>query len=150
GQLDKILDATPEERRGLIAEAARFSKNRRGKQRSERKLESMRANIDGNRELTEEVRRQLGPLSKQVATARKVQSIHHDVRDATALLLADDVVSETQQLQELVDEDKNLERRQRARFEQLEHSEKTSEQLNHQLSQISQAATSAREHRYQL
>jgi len=150
GQLDKILEATPEERRGFIEEAAGILKHRRRKERSERKLESMRANLDRIRDLSEEVRRQLGPLSKQAETARKAQSIQHDVRDATARLLADEVVSETQQLQELVDEDKNLERRQRALVEQLEHSERTAEQLNHQHSQISQAATSAREHRYQL
>src|SRR5699024_12869455 len=89
-------------------------------------------------------------LSKQAETARKAQSIQHDVRDETARLLADEVVSETQQLQEHVDEDKNLQRRQRPLVEQLQHSEKTEEQLNHQHSQISQAATRAREHRYQL
>src|SRR5699024_2333447 len=43
-----------------------------------------------------------------------------------------------------------LARRQRALVEQLQHSEKTAEQLNHQHSPMSQAATSAREHRYQL
>src|SRR5699024_12744488 len=109
----------------------------------------MRANLDRIRDLSEEVRRQLGPLSKQAETARKAQSIQHDVRDATARLLADEVVSETPQLHELVDEDKNLERRQRALVEQLEHSERTAEQLNNQHYQISHAATSATEHRYQ-
>src|SRR5699024_322359 len=77
-------------------------------------------------------------------------TIQHDVRDATARLLADEVVSESQQLQELVDEDQNLEQRQREFAEQLEKSEKTAEQLNDQHSQTSQAATGAREHRYQL
>lgn len=75
GQLDKILQATPEERRGFIEEAAGILKHRRRKERSERKLESMRANLDRIRDLTDEVHRQLGPLSKQAATARKAQRI---------------------------------------------------------------------------
>src|SRR5699024_9146156 len=38
GQLDRILQATPEERRGFIEEAAGILKHRRRKERSERKL----------------------------------------------------------------------------------------------------------------
>ncbi len=150
GQLDKILEATPEERRGFIEEAAGILKHRRRKERSERKLESMRANLDRVRDLSEEVQRQLGPLSKQAETARKAQSIQHDVRDATARLLADDVVAQTQQLEELSAEDQQLEQRQRDLTAQLEHSEKVSASLADQHEQISQAAASARDHCYQL
>src|SRR5699024_10657143 len=150
GQLDKILEATPEERRGFIEEAAGSLKHRRRKERSERKLESMRANLDRIRDLSEEVRRQLGPLSKQAETARKAQRIQHDVRDATARLLADEVVSQTQQLKELVDSDQDLEQRQQKLTAELEHAEHSAQQLSEQHTQISQASESARDHRYQL
>ena len=150
GQLDKILQATPEERRGFIEEAAGILKHRRRKERSERKLESMRANLDRIRDLTEEVRRQLAPLSKQASTARKAQRIQHDVRDATTRLLADEVVSQTRRLQELVDSDHDLEKRQRELAVQLEQAEKASQQLSERHTQISQASSSARDHRYQL
>lgn len=150
GQLDKILQATPEERRGFIEEAAGILKHRRRKERSERKLESMRANLDRIRDLTEEVHRQLGPLSKQASTARKAQRIQHDVRDATARLLADEVVSQTQRLKELMDSDHELEQQQREVAAALEQAEKSSEQLSEQHTQISQASSSARDHRYQL
>ena len=150
GQLDRILQATPEERRGFIEEAAGILKHRRRKERSERKLESMRSNLDRVRDLTDEVQRQLGPLSKQAETARKAQRIQHDVRDASARLLADEVVSQTQRLKELVESDQDLEQRQQNLTAELEHAERSAQQLAEQHTKISQASGSAREHRYQL
>lgn len=150
GQLDRILQATPEERRGFIEEAAGILKHRRRKERSERKLDSMRANLDRIRDLTDEVKRQLGPLSKQADTARKAQSIQHDVRDATARLLADDVVTQATQLQELISTDQGLEQRQKECAEQLRRAEATVKELSEKYAQTIQAATSARDHRYQL
>ncbi len=150
GQLDKILQATPEERRGFIEEAAGILKHRRRKERSERKLESMRANLDRIRDLTDEVHRQLGPLSKQAATARKAQRIQHDVQDATARLLADDVVTQSARLQELLDADHNLEQQQTELTQKLEQAEVTGKELSEKLAHSSQAANSARDHRYQL
>ncbi|NWN89641.1 MAG: chromosome segregation protein SMC [Micrococcaceae bacterium] len=150
GQLDRILQATPEERRGFIEEAAGILKHRRRKERSERKLESMRANLDRIRDLTEEVHRQLGPLSKQASTARKAQQIQHDVRDSSARLLADDVVTQTKQLQELVDSDDGLEKRQQEVSKKLEHAEQSAHQLSEKHTQTAQASASARDHRHQL
>ena len=45
GQLDAVLRATPEERRGFIEEAAGVLKHRKRKERALRKLESMEANL---------------------------------------------------------------------------------------------------------
>src|SRR5690625_4611878 len=150
GQLDRILQATPEERRGFIEEAAGILKHRRRKERSERKLDSMRANLDRIRDLTDEVHRQLGPLSKQAETARKAQRIQHDVQDASARLLADDVVTQTQRLKELVDSDDGLEQRQQELTDQLQHTEAAGKELAAKHEQTSQASSSARDHRYRL
>ena len=150
GQLDRILQATPEERRGFIEEAAGILKHRRRKERSERKLESMRANLDRVRDLTDEVHRQLGPLSRQANTARKAQRIQHDVRDATARLLADDIVTASNRLQEIIDSDAELEKQQKELTEQLAENEKISQEQANRATQTSQAAASARDHRYQL
>jgi chromosome segregation protein len=150
GQLDRILQATPEERRGFIEEAAGILKHRRRKERSERKLESMRANLDRIRDLTDEVKRQLGPLSKQADTARRAQRIQHDVHDASARLLADDVVTQTARLQELRDTDKDLEQQQKKLVAKLDQAEIVGKKLSEQSSQTTQAAASARDHRYQL
>ena len=92
GQLDGILRATPEERRGFIEEAAGILKHRRRKEKTERKLEAMQANLTRLNDLAGEVRRQLKPLSQQAETARQAQGIAAVVRDARARLLADEIV----------------------------------------------------------
>jgi len=92
GMLDGILKATPEERRGYIEEAAGILKHRRRKEKTERKLEAMKANLTRLNDLAGEVRRQLRPLGQQAETARQAQGIASVVRDAKSRLLAADMV----------------------------------------------------------
>ncbi|MEJ5914900.1 chromosome segregation SMC family protein, partial [Pseudokineococcus sp. 1T1Z-3] len=91
GQLDQVLRATPEDRRGFVEEAAGVLKHRRRKERALRRLESMAANLARLQDLTAEVRRQLGPLGRQAKVARRAQLVQAEVRDARARLLADDL-----------------------------------------------------------
>ena len=112
GQLDAVLRATPEERRGFIEEAAGVLKHRRRKEKALRKLEGMEGNLTRVADLTAEVRRQLGPLGRQAETARRAQSIQMTVRDARLRLLADDLVQQRDALEaELADERRHLARR---------------------------------------
>ncbi|MCU1534391.1 MAG: smc, partial [Glaciihabitans sp.] len=92
GQLDAVLHASPEERRGFIEEAAGILKHRRRKEKTLRKLEAMQANLTRLSDLAGEIRRQLKPLGHQAEIAREAQSIAAIVRDARARLLADEVV----------------------------------------------------------
>ncbi len=92
GQLDAVLTATSEERRGFIEEAAGILKHRRRKEKALRKLDSMGANLQRVTDLTSEIRRQLGPLARQADVARRASVIQADVRDARSRLLADDIV----------------------------------------------------------
>jgi chromosome segregation protein len=91
GRLDTVLQATPEDRRGFIEEAAGILKHRRRKEKTVRKLEAMQANLTRLNDLATEVRRQLKPLGHQAEIAREAQSIQAEVRDARARILADDV-----------------------------------------------------------
>ncbi|HEX4059222.1 MAG TPA: chromosome segregation protein SMC [Galbitalea sp.] len=91
GQLDAVLHANPEERRGFIEEAAGILKHRRRKEKTLRKLEAMHANLTRLSDLAGEIRRQLKPLGHQAEIAREAQTIAAIVRDARARLLADDV-----------------------------------------------------------
>jgi chromosome segregation protein len=112
GQLDTVLRATPEERRGFIEEAAGVLKHRRRKERALRKLETMEANLTRVQDLTGEIRRQLGPLGRQAEAARRAAVIQADARDARLRLLADDLVQLTSLLeQEVADETALIERR---------------------------------------
>nr|WP_269438475.1 chromosome segregation protein SMC [Arthrobacter gengyunqii] len=93
GQLDRILHAGADERRGFIEEAAGILKHRRRREKTVRKLEAMQANLARLTDLTSELRRQLGPLGKQAAVARRARTVQQDARDARARLLADDLVT---------------------------------------------------------
>lgn len=92
GQLDTILQATPEDRRGFIEEAAGVLKHRRRKEKALRKLDSMEANLTRLQDLTTELRRQLKPLGRQAEVARRAVVIQSDARDARLRLMADDLV----------------------------------------------------------
>jgi chromosome segregation protein len=93
GQLDAILQATPEVRRGFIEEAAGVLKHRKRKEKAQRKLEATATNLNRLSDLLGEIRRQLKPLGRQAEVARKAAVIQADLRDAKARLLADDLVT---------------------------------------------------------
>lgn len=92
GRLDNVLQASPEDRRGFIEEAAGILKHRRRKEKTLRKLEAMEANLMRLSDLAGELRRQLKPLGRQAEIAREAATIAAVVRDAKARLFADEIV----------------------------------------------------------
>ena len=62
GQIDKILNGKPEERRELFDEAAGIVKFKRRKNTAQRKLEAERQNLVRVNDILSELTRQLGPL----------------------------------------------------------------------------------------
>lgn len=112
GQLDSILHATPEDRRGFIEEAAGVLKHRKRKEKALRKLDATDGNLTRLADLLSEIRRQLKPLGRQAEVARRAQTVQADVRDARARLLADDLVTARTSLEtELADETLLVQRR---------------------------------------
>ena len=112
GQLDTILHATPEDRRGFIEEAAGVLKHRKRKEKALRKLDSTDGNLTRLGDLLSEIRRQLKPLGRQAEVARQAAVVQADARDAKARLIADDLVTARTALeQELADETILVERR---------------------------------------
>ncbi len=93
GQLDAVLSASPEERRGFIEEAAGVLKHRKRKEKALRKLDAMQANLTRVQDLNGELRRQLKPLGQQAEIARRASVIQADQRDARLRLLADDLLA---------------------------------------------------------
>ena len=93
GQLDRVLHATAEDRRGLIEEAAGVLKHRRRREKAYRKLQSTDANLARLADLTGEVARSLKPLERQARVARRARDIQADLKDAEARLAADSLAS---------------------------------------------------------
>ena len=108
GQLDTVLHAGPEERRALIEEAAGILKHRKRKEKAIRKLNAMQGNLDRVTDLTAELRRRLKPLGRQAELARRAAVIQADLRDARLRLLADDIVTLTEQLAKEEADDKEI------------------------------------------
>ncbi|MFI2619816.1 chromosome segregation protein SMC [Streptomyces sp. NPDC018584] len=118
GQLDGVLHADPMGRRAFIEEAAGVLKHRKRKEKALRKLDAMRANLARVQDLTDELRRQLKPLGRQAAVARRAAVIQADLRDARLRLLADDLVRLREALNaEVADEAALKERKERAEAE---------------------------------
>ncbi len=99
GQLDTVLRATPIERRAFIEEAAGILKYRRRKEKTERKLEAMQANLTRLSDLTAELRRNLKPLGRQAEVARAAKEIGAIARAAKAKLLAFQITALKNQLE---------------------------------------------------
>ncbi|MGW7489746.1 AAA family ATPase [Streptomyces sp. NPDC054786] len=115
GQLDSVLHADPMGRRAFIEEAAGVLKHRKRKEKALRKLEAMKANLARVQDLNDELRRQLKPLGRQAAVARRAAVIQADLRDARLRLLADDLVTLRRALRaEIADEAALKERKQAA------------------------------------
>ncbi|CAL9551542.1 chromosome segregation protein SMC [Streptomyces sp. enrichment culture] len=118
GQLDSVLHADPMGRRALIEEAAGVLKHRKRKEKALRKLDAMQANLSRVQDLADELRRQLKPLGRQAAVARRAAVIQAELRDARLRLLADDLVRLREALAaELADEAALKERKDRAEAE---------------------------------
>ncbi|MFJ3338216.1 chromosome segregation protein SMC [Streptomyces sp. NPDC086766] len=114
GQLDSVLHADPTGRRAFIEEAAGVLKHRKRKEKALRKLDAMQANLARVQDLTDELRRQLKPLGRQAAVARRAAVIQADLRDARLRLLADDLVRLREALQAEVADEAALKERKEA------------------------------------
>ncbi|MGH8869856.1 MAG: chromosome segregation SMC family protein, partial [Actinomycetes bacterium] len=115
GQLDSVLTATPEDRRGFIEEAAGVLKHRKRKEKALRKLDATEGNLTRLQDLITELRRQLKPLGRQAEVARRAGVIQADLRDARLRLTADDLVAMRGHLErEVADETQAREHRARA------------------------------------
>ncbi|MER5947863.1 chromosome segregation protein SMC [Streptomyces sp. NPDC001904] len=119
GQLDSVLHADPMGRRAFIEEAAGVLKHRKRKEKALRKLDAMQANLSRVQDLTDELRRQLKPLGRQAAVARRAAVIQADLRDARLRLLADDLVRLREALSAEVADEAELMRRKGAAEDEL-------------------------------
>ena len=70
GQIEKILNGRPEERRELFDEAAGIVKYKRRKATAQKKLETERENLVRIEDILSELERQIGPLERQSEKAK--------------------------------------------------------------------------------
>ncbi|MFL5997719.1 MAG: chromosome segregation protein SMC [Streptomyces sp.] len=150
GQLDSVLHADPTGRRAFIEEAAGVLKHRKRKEKALRKLDAMQANLARVQDLTDELRRQLKPLGRQAAVARRAAVIQADLRDARLRLLADDLVRLRQALQTEVADEAALKERKDAAEQELKKALQREALLEDEVRQLTPRLQRAQQTWYEL
>lgn len=80
GQIDKILNGKPEERRELFDEAAGIVKYKKRKAAAEKNLEAERQNLCRIEDILSELEKQVEPLKKQSETAREYLHLREELK----------------------------------------------------------------------
>ncbi|MGW7300062.1 chromosome segregation protein SMC [Streptomyces sp. NPDC054829] len=150
GQLDSVLHADPMGRRAFIEEAAGVLKHRKRKEKALRKLDAMQANLARVQDLTDELRRQLKPLGRQAAVARRAAVIQADLRDARLRLLADDLVRLREALQAEVADEAALKERKEAAEQELKKALQREALLEDEVRQLTPRLQRAQQTWYEL
>lgn len=150
GQLDSVLHADPMGRRAFIEEAAGVLKHRKRKEKALRKLDAMQANLARVQDLTDELRRQLKPLGRQAAVARRAAVIQADLRDARLRLLADDLVTLREALRAEIADEAALKQRREAAGTQLKAALVREAELEDEVRRLAPRLQSAQQTWYEL
>ncbi|MFD7627577.1 AAA family ATPase [Streptomyces sp. NPDC059851] len=150
GQLDSVLHADPGGRRAFIEEAAGVLKHRKRKEKALRKLDAMQANLARVQDLTDELRRQLKPLGRQAAVARRAAVIQADLRDARLRLLADDLVTLRTALEAEIADETALKERKEAAEAQLAAALRSEAELEETVRQLAPRLQRAQQTWYEL
>ena len=90
GQIDQILNASPQDRRELIEETAGIIRYKKQKAETLRKLESTQQNLLRVRDIIAEVKKQLNALERQARQARSYQVLHQEAKSLEIQLLANE------------------------------------------------------------
>ncbi|MBM9619112.1 chromosome segregation protein SMC [Streptomyces zhihengii] len=150
GQLDSVLHADPMGRRAFIEEAAGVLKHRKRKEKALRKLDAMQANLARVQDLTDELRRQLKPLGRQAAVARRAAVIQADLRDARLRLLADDLVRMREALRSEIADEAELKRRKESAEAELKAALAREAALEDEVRRLAPRLTRAQQNYYDL
>lgn len=143
GKLSEILESKPEERRAYIEEAAGVLKHRRRREKAQRKLNGMQANLDRLQDLTDELSKQLKPLARQAETARRAATVQAEVREARLVLAGEKIVRLRGHKEQAAAKAEELRGRVETNQEHLEEAEFRQAEAESELSQVTPAEQEA-------
>ena len=90
GQIDQILNASPQDRRELIEETAGLIRYKKQKAETLRKLDATQQNLLRVRDIIAEVKKQLNSLERQARQARSYQTLHQEAKSLEIQLLTNE------------------------------------------------------------
>jgi len=143
GKLSEFLESRPEDRRSYIEEAAGVLKHRRRKEKAQRKLTGMQANLDRLQDLTDELGKQLKPLARQAEAAQRAATVQADVRDARLRLAGDRIVGLRRKLSDAERTAADLSTQVEETTAQLEEATEHQMELETQLEEVNPQAEAA-------
>ncbi|MFK7850930.1 MAG: chromosome segregation protein SMC [Akkermansiaceae bacterium] len=145
GQIDQILSSKPEERRAVFEEAAGITKFKREKKDALRKLEYTEANLLRVSDVLAEQERRMNSLKRQVAKARRFQSLSADYSVLDTHLAHKRFIEITGERAELTNsihsldaQDSHLERQLPAKEEAVSEARDTATRFESELSELRQ------------
>ena len=133
GEIGRVLNASPEEHRAVIEEAAGILKHRRRKERSERRLERTDEDMVRLSDLLGELNRQMRPLRRQAKAAERYEGLKSEVTGLRLYLGGRELTELDRELTIAVSE--------RARLvESLERDQRHVQDLSKRLSELTERA----------
>lgn len=150
GKLAEILESRPEERRAYIEEAAGVLKHRRRKEKAQRKLAGMQANLDRLTDLTDELGKQLKPLERQAQAAQRAATVQSTLRDARLRIAGYEIVTLRAALEQAAAAATDLSSQVDAATAALEEATAAQESIETQLAAVQPQADQAQQVWFQL
>lgn len=122
GQIDQILNASPQDRRELIEETAGIVRYKKQKAEALRKLEATQQNLLRVRDIIAEVKKQLNSLERQARQARSYKVLQEEARTLEIQLLTNEyqrlraILAEVERELETLRDQESLRGAEQARF----------------------------------
>lgn len=131
GQVERILNGKPEERRELIDEAAGIVKFKRRKNDALKKLNDQNQNLVRVEDILSELEKRVGPLGRQAETAKKYLAYKDELKknDVNMFLL---------ELEEIKNKLSEIDEKTSISTEDLESSQKLFEEIKQEYSKLEQ------------
>lgn len=133
GEIGRVLNASDDEHRAVIEEAAGILKHRRRKERAERRLERTDEDMLRLQDLLGELNRQMRPLRRQARAAEKYEGLKDEVKALRLYLGGQELTSIDRELTMLSSEKSIL-------SERLEVDQKRVRALSGRLSELTEIA----------
>lgn len=101
GQIDRMINVKPEERRGIFEEVAGVTKYKAKRKEAERKLEQTTLNLSRLQDIVVELEKQIRSLKVQAARAKKFREYKTELEHADLWLLGRNLFEHRRQIESL-------------------------------------------------
>ncbi len=133
GEVDRIINAKPEERREIFEEAAGITKHRKRKEETLRRLETVEQDMIRLNDILEEIKRQVGSLERQAKKAEKYKVLKEETETIEITISKKKIKELSEKYEKLNSEKKELEARIEKENFKLKDYEDKLEKLNNDI-----------------